>query len=238
MSTITIGVCKIINNVCSLMNYCFIFIPLIKGFIKINDNLINTLTTCSFLICLIFGLIFSIDNLLLLNYHIKNYKKTIFTIDYDNDIKFGYWYIIKNIIFIIMVLNSFYLIQFIPIKNNNCHGYDIDICNCGRIFGIWGIIILIIIGIFILCIGYQIYNKNTRRHNVNLILKYIQIIEEDCPICMSSDLELNIVETNCGHKFHEDCIKTYGTYNNKCPVCRQDLTNNDIVNLHEIVVQV
>jgi hypothetical protein len=125
--------------------------------------------------------------------------------------------------------------NFIPIKNNNCHGYNIDICNSGRAFGFMGIIILIIIGIFMLYYGYQIYNENTRRHNVNLILKYIHVLEEDCPICMSSDLELNIIETNCGHKFHEECIKDYGTYNTTCPVCRQDMTLNDIVDLHGIV---
>jgi hypothetical protein len=219
------------------MNYCFIFIPLLKGFIKINDNLRNTLTTYSFLICLLFGLSVSINDLLLLNYHINNYKKTMYKIDYDNDIKFGYWYIIKIIINVITVLNSLYLIQFIPIKNNNCHGYDIDICNCGRIFGILGIIILILFVIIMLYFGYIIHcNNTTRRHNnINLILKFINVLEEDCPICLTSDSGLSIIETNCGHKFHEDCIRTYGNYNNKCPVCRKDMTLNDIIDLRGIV---
>ena len=44
----------------------------------------------------------------------------------------------------------------------------------------------------------------------------------DCSICLSN-LQINeeIIELNCTHKFHSECILTYlKEYNYKCPVCR------------------
>ena len=52
-------------------------------------------------------------------------------------------------------------------------------------------------------------------------------LESDCSICMDSmDINNEIIELNCSHKYHSECILTYlKKYNHKCPVCRIDAGN-------------
>lgn len=46
-------------------------------------------------------------------------------------------------------------------------------------------------------------------------------IKEDCSICLCEMGENNIIELDCSHYFHDNCIKTYlKEYNYKCPICR------------------
>lgn len=52
----------------------------------------------------------------------------------------------------------------------------------------------------------------------------------ECPICCEED-DVNIIQTECGHMFHEGCIERYIAYNKKkrlinCPVCRSVLLEN------------
>lgn len=55
-------------------------------------------------------------------------------------------------------------------------------------------------------------------------------MDVECPICCEED-DVNIVQTECGHMFHEGCIERYIAYNNKkrlinCPVCRSIILEN------------
>ncbi len=50
----------------------------------------------------------------------------------------------------------------------------------------------------------------------------INLIPEECVICLNSDT--NII-TNCGHKFCQDCIKSWCNKNITCPTCRNSNTN-------------
>jgi hypothetical protein len=235
---------KIIGkNISQIIITVAVFTPFLIYYLQIDEKLKNKLLTKSFLICLIEGLYELIDYILQLRYHLINYDKEMFIIDYDKDLDFGYWRFIKSLFCIIIIINSLYLMgNFIPIKNNNCHGYGIVICNYGRMYGVLMIIGLIISLLFILWLGWALFKiklrRNARQSNMNIILKYLNILEEDCPICLSSDSEIKCIETKCGHKFHEDCIKSYVIIKNTCPICRQDLTSDNIVNLHKIGVDV
>ncbi len=57
-----------------------------------------------------------------------------------------------------------------------------------------------------------------------------------CAICME-DLEVchmgykNAIFTPCGHPFHPNCISRI--LDNKCPVCREGLSNADMDNMRE-----
>ena len=39
----------------------------------------------------------------------------------------------------------------------------------------------------------------------------------------------DIVETQCSHKFCEECIKVWLEKNNTCPFCRMDITEDAVV---------
>jgi hypothetical protein len=53
-----------------------------------------------------------------------------------------------------------------------------------------------------------------------------------CSICLN-DVNItdnNIIKLNCGHILHFSCCFNNLNYNNKCPLCRQDIISNDIIN--------
>ena len=60
-----------------------------------------------------------------------------------------------------------------------------------------------------------------------IIKKKIKIIKdkqkETCSICLT-DCKTKLYK--CGHYFHKQCIKECHKISNKCPMCREDLTNN------------
>jgi hypothetical protein len=50
----------------------------------------------------------------------------------------------------------------------------------------------------------------------------------DCPICMYSFKGTQaIVKTNCSHYFHEDCLATWCENHVDCPLCRQEVGEED-----------
>ena len=54
--------------------------------------------------------------------------------------------------------------------------------------------------------------------------------EEVCPICHEKMNNFDdIVETQCSHKFCEECIKVWLEKNNTCPFCRMDITEDTVV---------
>ena len=69
----------------------------------------------------------------------------------------------------------------------------------------------------------------------------------ECSICMTSIGDINCVTTECGHKFHANCIFTNIQSNGyKCPCCRKQMIedkeeialqeNGDFVQEHELVI--
>lgn len=141
---------------------------------------------------------------------------------------------------------------FIPFTKNNCSFYVHNLCIFGRINAFFGIILIIIYSLFLLFITilfcYAFYNGmsltdfvsvfNSRSsNNVNNFvsyvisedsLKFLNLIDEECPICLESNIENeNFVELSCcKNKFHYKCITTYANNvsgNKLCPICRNPL---------------
>ena len=58
---------------------------------------------------------------------------------------------------------------------------------------------------------------------------------ENCSVCLEEyGYIMNIAETNCGHKFHYDCITSWIKSDKKsCPLCRTDLSVEFIEKLEE-----
>lgn len=62
----------------------------------------------------------------------------------------------------------------------------------------------------------QSINKNfCEKHSINCKLND----PEECSICMEKLTYKTHLQ--CGHCFHDDCIDTWFTSNNTCPICRQ-----------------
>jgi len=73
-------------------------------------------------------------------------------------------------------------------------------------------------------------NNRCKHCNTSIIDETIyttKIEKKDmCSICLE---DTNIILYNCGHHFHEQCLmdlsKTNSNYNNKCPMCRNKITD-------------
>lgn len=51
--------------------------------------------------------------------------------------------------------------------------------------------------------------------------------KDDCPVCLEK-LDNNTVTTECGHKFHEECIiNVMRKSSNKCPICRKPIDRSN-----------
>ena len=73
------------------------------------------------------------------------------------------------------------------------------------------------------CAIHQLYNK---------------YFKKECSICMN-DIKDKYILNNCGHSFCRECInKWVSIYNNKCPLCRNDIHIKDIeqfkINIYDI----
>ena len=54
----------------------------------------------------------------------------------------------------------------------------------------------------------------------------------DCIICLE-DLECEIIQLDCNHYFHKDCIFKWLNNTKSCPICRAKI-NNNLIN-HKII---
>lgn len=56
-----------------------------------------------------------------------------------------------------------------------------------------------------------------------IVIKTIEIYDEDCPICYDGLTSENSVEgANCNHRLCEQCFLKIVNDTNKCPLCRRD----------------
>ncbi len=46
---------------------------------------------------------------------------------------------------------------------------------------------------------------------------------EECPICLQTLEKLDLVISDCNHKFHFNCLFKCANKQNSCPICRQKL---------------
>lgn len=51
-----------------------------------------------------------------------------------------------------------------------------------------------------------------------------------CAVCLGEfDFNMMVRTTPCGHVFHGDCIDQWCMKNMSCPICRTDLTSENII---------
>ena len=57
-------------------------------------------------------------------------------------------------------------------------------------------------------------------------------IEHKCHICNVEYVDDDILRVNsiCGHYFHQICLDQWFSSHNKCPICNQVLTDNNMAN--------
>jgi hypothetical protein len=75
-------------------------------------------------------------------------------------------------------------------------------------------------------IAYYVSIDLFRKTKVKKSLYYYKIVdntEDDCSICLESKLSGDIIELECTHTFHKECINKWLTNNESCPYCRQDI---------------
>jgi len=102
--------------------------------------------------------------------------------------------------------------------------------------------ILLIILLFISCLNpcfpliKEIYNSCKGKYNsckgkYNIFkLPLYKIVLDDnllldeCSICLENyKINDKIINLNCNHKFHKDCLKLWIKKNNTCPQCRENI---------------
>ena len=175
---------------------------------------------------------------MILTYDCYNYNKTFYKIDYKNNPSLVIIETLCNISEFFQFGNGIiFMLKFIPTKNNNCHGYNISMCIYGRFYGSLAIVGLICLGFFVLFLlllicfpknkNFQENFRNLRKSNkiLHVITNNLNFGEYECPICLSDDCSISIIETHCKHKFHEVCLKEWSKDHTNCPICRQELIN-------------
>lgn len=55
--------------------------------------------------------------------------------------------------------------------------------------------------------------------------------ENSCPICLEA--MIRPARTTCGHEFCSECIAQVFETQNRCPMCRAELVNGEVVNIEE-----
>jgi len=63
-------------------------------------------------------------------------------------------------------------------------------------------------------------------------LKPTKEFSEPCPICYDDNIN-TLYKTVCGHKFCDDCIKTWLQKNRCCPMCRMKIVNHSEISIHK-----
>jgi len=69
--------------------------------------------------------------------------------------------------------------------------------------------------------------------------KLMDVVQDDCPICMEKMEKEDITTLKCGngkHIFHTECIKEAYEVNPKCPLCRAAINQEDITPIHYQIV--
>jgi hypothetical protein len=132
------------------------------------------------------------------------------------------------------------MIRFIPYSQNNCHGYDINLCSYARFFALTGISLFCVITLILLkwCLNMtmqiteKIKNKYFLWKNKINIVKISNTDNNECSICLQTD-DNNFVEIKCGHQFHNNCIiNSMKSGLMLCPVCKQGIKSEDTINYH------
>ena len=77
----------------------------------------------------------------------------------------------------------------------------------------------------------MLYRPSLNNGNFGNYIYKQQSIENECPICYEILTNKNVCVLECYHKFHLSCVlnlyKTDNSYNNKCPLCRKEFTEDN-----------
>ena len=63
---------------------------------------------------------------------------------------------------------------------------------------------------------------------INPVFKINDDDYNKCAICLENILSDKIIQLDCNHQFHFDCLKKIT--NNKCPLCRDEIIKEEICN--------
>ncbi|CAD8082863.1 unnamed protein product [Paramecium sonneborni] len=150
--------------------------------------------------------------------------------------------------------NSIYIIGFYNFNPTQIQEITITITTAfqDQEFPFWAIMLLISIVIFglilfiiILCHFRRQYKKLTQIQPAldrKVLKKYIptqkidsKMKQETCSVCLLQfELKEKYCLTPCKHYFHEQCLIDWTTKQANCPVCRQGLLENEIIELLEV----
>ncbi|XP_037816411.1 E3 ubiquitin-protein ligase RHA2B [Lucilia sericata] len=86
----------------------------------------------------------------------------------------------------------------------------------------WHVMMGMGIGLLATIITVIVSQRRAIPHKSNT--NYFSPPGEQCTICLANMENDEMVYLNCGHAFHEHCLKDLRRYgDNKCPTCRQKI---------------
>jgi hypothetical protein len=67
-------------------------------------------------------------------------------------------------------------------------------------------------------------NYNTFRLPIRKIRSNDNLLLDECSICLETyKVNDKIINLDCSHSFHKDCLKIWLSKNNTCPQCRENI---------------
>lgn len=93
-----------------------------------------------------------------------------------------------------------------------------------------GFVFIIMVKILPL-IDRKVLTRNVLKRKIPLNLDLI----ESCSICLEKYNTNDVIgETNCNHKYHEECFKNWVKHSDLCPICKNNVFNKQVSLISEI----
>jgi len=239
--SVKVGCNELFNQLVNVSANSIVFVITLLNYFNIDVELEKNPLTNAFLILIICNGILIVHALLQIGVIFLLWNCELSSEEYDEKKSISaLWQVIFSLTGLLYYGIIMYMAKkFIPFKNSNCHGYNIQLCSIGRFEGFMGIVltILIVISIItiitIVCLKTKMSQKSTISSYLPFF-KSISFLQSECPICLLDDSNKKIVKTICDHEFHEDCINNYIESKRTetvipCPICRQNIKNLNIV---------
>jgi hypothetical protein len=260
LSVVAITHSTLINNFVSICLNGIFFGYFSKYYFEMDTDLNNKFSSYILFALLIHGYCVTFNNVLKLLLNSRIIGTIMLKYEHDNYLMLNssiYKIIFKLTQTAAYICAMILVPIFIPFNSEHCDDYSKGLCFFGRWNAFFGIIGMIVLGIFIIpylitivgkccCVcgetdSHSFTSSNTIQRVQNMVISNSILSEfidttSVCSICITdaSDGNNTFVKLQCGHKLHKTCLMEFMSSNliKNCPECRQPINSTGVINLH------